>query len=192
MGDLTIEWPDAGAERVADASGRLAEARGALLARPLEDVVGVVGRVIERFRSAERDFGARLVEALPAATGFSAETVASGLEHALAHWDLDAVEALVDLELGPSLRAGRVLRPHAQTSVVLAGSIPMPTLVACLTPLLVRSPALVKTASRDRVTAHLVAECLRDVDAELGACIEVLDFDGDDTPTLDAFLDAPC
>ncbi len=192
MGDLTIHWPDEGAERVGEAAARLAEARGALLARPLEDVVGAVGRVIERFRRADEEDGAKLVEALPAATGFTPETVAVGLELALSQWDLDAVQALVDLELGPSLRAGRALRPHAQTSVVLAGSIPMPTLVAALTPLLVRSPVLVKTASRDRVTAHLVAECLRDVDAELGACLEVVDFDGDDAPTLDAFLDAPC
>lgn len=192
MGELTIEWPDAGIERVAAARGRLEAARGALLARPLGQVVESVGRVLERFRSPDRDFGARLVEALPGATGFSHEVVAAGLEHALAGWDVDAVEALVDLELGPSLRAERVLRPFEQTSVVLAGSIPMPTLVACLTPLLVRSPVLVKTAARDRVTAHLVAECLRDVDAALGSCVEVLDFDGDDGATLDAFLDAPC
>ncbi len=192
MGDLTIEWPDAGVDRVHEATGRLAEARTALLARPLEDVVGIVGQVLERFRSAAHHEGARLVEALPEATGFTAPTIATGLELALAGWDLDAVRALVDLELGPSLRAGRVLRPHAQTSVVLAGSIPMPTLVSCLTPLLVRSPVLAKTASRDRISARLVAECLRDVDAEIGACLEVIDFDGDDTATLDAFLDAPC
>jgi hypothetical protein len=67
----------------------------------------------------------------------------------------------------------------------------MPTLLACLTPLLVRTPALVKTASRDRVTAHLLREGLCEVDAELGACLEVIDFDGDDAATLGAFLDAP-
>jgi len=192
MGDLTIHWPDAGAKRVGDAVARLEAARGAVLARPLEDLVAVVGRVLERFGKADAHFGARLVERLPEATGFETATIARGLEHALAHWDLEAVSGLVDLELGPSLRAGRVLRPHARTSVVLAGGIPMPTLVACLTPLLVRSPVLVKTASRDRVTAHLVAECLRDVDAELGACLEVLDLEGDDEAALDAFLDAPC
>lgn len=192
MSDLTIHWPDEGAERVGEAIARLDEARGALLARPLEDVVQAVGRVLARFADPGEDFGARLVEALPRATGFNTETVAHGLHRALAEWDLDAVAGLVDLELGPSLRAGRVLRPHTRTSVVLAGSIPMPTLLACLTPLLVRSPVLAKTASRDRVTAGLLVECLRDVDAELGACLEVVDLEGDDAAAIGAFLDAPC
>lgn len=192
MGEFTIHWPDAGAEQVGEAAARLDDARGALLARPLEDVVQVVGRALERFADPARDFGLRLVEALPAATGFSKGTVAHGLGYALAGWGLEAVRDLVDLELGPSLRAGRVLRPYARTSVVLAGQIPMPTLLACVAPLLVRSPVLIKTASRDRVTARLVAECLRDVDAELGACLEVLDLAGDDAAGIAAFLDAPC
>jgi hypothetical protein len=84
------------------------------------------------------------------------------------------------------------LRPFATTSVVLGGGIPMPSLLACLAPLLVRSPVLAKTASRDRVTAHLVAECLRAEDADLGRCLAVLDLDGDDEATLDAFLSSPC
>ena len=192
MADLTIHWADAGVVRVREAVGRLTSAREALLARPHADIVDLVGRVLERFHDPSRDFGKKLVDALSDAGAFSRETIGRGLGLALHGWDGDAVRALVDLELAPSLATGRRLHPFERVSVVLGGAIPMPTLLACLTPLLVRSPALVKTASRDRVTAHLLAECLAEEDAELGGCMVALDFDGDDDATLAAFIDAPC
>ena len=80
----------------------------------------------------------------------------------------------------------------AQTSVLLAGSIPMPTITSLMAPLLLHSPVLVKPASRDPVTACLFAECLRDIDPELGAAIEVVAFSSEDATSRQAFLDSEC
>lgn len=192
MAELTIQWPDESAGRVEAAKARLADAREHLLRRPHAEIVDAVGHVLEAFRDPSRGYGARLVEALAETGAFSRPCIERGLQLALDGWDGDAVRGLVELELAPPLRAGRRLRPFAATAVVLGGGIPMPSLVACLAPLLVRSPVLAKTASRDRVTAHLIADCLRAEDAALGACLAVLDFEGDDDAALAAFLDAPC
>jgi len=78
------------------------------------------------------------------------------------------------------------------TGLLLAGCIPMPTLLAMLLPLVLRSPVLVKTSSRDRATARLVASSLARVDAQLGRCIEIVDFPGHDDACSTAFLAADC
>lgn len=192
MAELTIQWPDEAVARVEAAKAGLAAARAHLVQRPHAEIVEAVGRVLEAFRDPTRGYGARLVQALADGGAFSSECVERGLRLALGAWDGEAVHALVELELQPSFGAGRRLRPFDSTAVVLGGGIPMPSLVACLAPLLVRSPVLAKTASRDRVTAHLVADCLRAEDAALGACLAVLDFEGDDDAALAAFADAPC
>jgi len=192
VAELTIRWPDEAVGRVETAKARLAGARDHLLQRPHAEIVDVVGRVLEAFRDPSTGYGVKLVRAVADAGAFSRPCIERGLSLALDAWDGDALRALVELELAPAFRAGRRLRPFAATAVVLGGGIPMPSLVACLTPLLVRSPVLAKTASRDRVTAHLLADCLRAEDAELGACLAVLDFEGDEDAALTAFLDAPC
>ena len=78
------------------------------------------------------------------------------------------------------------------TSVLLAGSIPMPTLLACLSPLVLRSPVLVKSASRDPVTPQLVANSIAEVDAELGRSIAVVEFPGSDVDCMRVFASADC
>jgi hypothetical protein len=78
------------------------------------------------------------------------------------------------------------------TAVVLAGSIPMPTLLAILLPLVLRSPVLVKQSSRDRVTARHIASSVARVDPQLGRCIEVVDFPGSDEACANALLAADC
>jgi hypothetical protein len=87
---------------------------------------------------------------------------------------------------------GTLVTGFETTGVLLAGSIPMPSLLAVLAPLVLRSPVLAKTASRDPVTAPLVARAIAEVDAELGRCIAVTSFAGDDEACSAAFLSADC
>jgi hypothetical protein len=51
---------------------------------------------------------------------------------------------------------------------------------------------LAKTASRDPLTARLFAASLRELDPELGRCLEVVSFPGEDDASTKAFLDAGC
>jgi hypothetical protein len=68
----------------------------------------------------------------------------------------------------------------------------MPTLLAILSPLVLRTPVLAKSASRDPVTAPLVAKSIAEVDPELGACVEIAAFPGGDEESMLALLEADC
>jgi hypothetical protein len=82
--------------------------------------------------------------------------------------------------------------PFASTSVVLGGAIPMPSLLQPMLSLALASPVLVKPASRDPVTARLLADSIAEVDEELGRAIEVVSFPPDDAAGLDRFLGSEC
>jgi hypothetical protein len=78
------------------------------------------------------------------------------------------------------------------TSVLLAGSIPMPTLLSLLLPLLLGSPVLAKPAARDPVTAGLVAASLAEVDPLLGRCLAVHPFRREDEAAASLFFASDC
>ncbi len=193
MSKLTIQWPDAHAEQVEAAKGRLDVARRRLVARSPEGILSVLRTVFDQWRDPDSKWRQRLMAEFPARSGFSPEGVRAGLDLALEHWTGDALAAAVEAELKPG-HAGSPHRisPFSMTSVLLGGAIPMPSLLASVLPLCVQSPALVKSASRDPVTPVLVAESIAEVDPELGRCIEVVSFSGTDGESLDRFLAAEC
>ena len=133
---------------------RLAAAGSGLRNRPREQTVDAFAALLEAWGGPGSAWQQRLVDALPGATGFEATTVREGLARALEHWTGDALREVVAHELG-SLDANA--QGFAQTSVLLAGSIPMPAITSLMAPLLLHSPVLAKPASRDPVTAHLFA-----------------------------------
>jgi Acyl-CoA reductase (LuxC) len=185
---------DAAAIRAA--GQRLREAGRALRLRDARETLAAVGRVLERWRDAGSPWRRRLESELPAATGFSAGTVREGLEQALRGWTAEALADVVSRELGPLQRldaAGPSLASGFElTAVVLAGSIPMPSLLSMLLPLVVGSPVLAKCASRDPVTPPLVASSVAEADAELGRCVEVVRFASDDALATRQLLAAEC
>jgi acyl-CoA reductase LuxC len=171
---------------------RLAALRAAgaeLRQRPAREVIDALAAVLDGWRDPGSDERRALERELPAATGFSAPNVREGLTRALAPWSGDALRRLAERELS---RSGGYARGHGVTSVLLAGAIPMPALLSVIAPLAARSPALVKTAARDPITAPLVARSIAAVDAQLGRCVEVVGFPGADTTCMQAFLSADC
>jgi len=174
----------------------LKEAGARLRRQPAERCVAALARILDRVHAPASPQRLALERELPGATGFSAEVVREGLGLALGSWNGDALLALVDRELGGVSRldagAEGSVCGFDVTSVLLAGAIPMPTLLSLLAPLVLRSPVLAKCAAGDPVTAHHVARWLREVDAELADCLEVLDFPGGDAACTEAFLEASC
>jgi hypothetical protein len=170
--------------------GALRERGLGLRERPRREIVDRLAQVLESWRDPGSRWRVELEERLPAATGFGPECVHEGLERALASWSGDALRALVERELcsGPRTRH----TGFGVTALLLAGSIPMPTLLAMLGPLILGSPLLVRAASRDRVTAGLVRGSIAEVDPELGACIEEVRFHHSDEDALEAFLETDC
>lgn len=162
----------------------------ALRQRSRKDIVDCLAQVLESWRDSSSPWRRELEAELPGVSGFHRDTVREGLERALAGWTGDALRALVERELGSDART--CYTGFGATALLLAGSIPMPTLLAMLTPLVLGSPVLVRAASRDPITADLVARSIAEVDTDLGACIDLVHFDHSDKEALEAFLEADC
>jgi Acyl-CoA reductase (LuxC) len=177
--------PDALRARLAALRAAGEELRG----RPARSVIDALAAVLDRWRDPASPERRALERDLPAATGFSAPNVREGLARGLAPWSGDALRSLAERELACG---GGLARGYDVTAVLLAGAIPMPTLLSVIAPLAVRSAALVKTAARDPITAPLVARSIAAIDGPLGRCVEVVGFPGTDATCLEVFLSGEC
>jgi len=183
---------DAGPGDVRAAFEWLREGRAGLGALSDDDLTEAVAAVFEGFRDRSTPWRRRLEEALPEAAGFHPATVARGLDDALRGFTRGAVRAMAVREREIARAGHASVSGFECTAVVLGGAIPMPSLLSCTLPLLLRSPVLAKTASRDPVTAPLLAAALADADPRLGRCLAVLSFAGEDVEATGALLAAPC
>ena len=171
---------------------RLRNAGHALRRRPAGASLDSLCRLLDTWRDPRSQWHRELVAELPQSTGFSQQTVQRGLDLALEEWTGAALRELVEAELGSVGRSDGRLAGFDVTSVVLAGSIPMPSLLSLIAPLAVRSPVLAKCASRDLVTAPLVIASIAETDPELGDCIEMVSFPAADPERMGAFCEADC
>jgi hypothetical protein len=189
MSRLEIEWPDEGVERVRAARGRLAQSAGILRALSFEERLAAVARVLGDWTAADSPWRRQLIESLAAETPFELGTVAEGLESALRAWE---PETLIQCARRELVGGGRVLAPFEWTTVLSGGSIPMPTILSSLLPLVLGSPVMLRETSKDPVTAGLLARSLAARDERLARCFEFLTFSVDDRPAFEAALEAPC
>jgi hypothetical protein len=178
---------------------RLAELREAgaeLRRRPVRETLDALAAVLDGWRANDSPWRRDLALELPGATGFSAPVVAEGLRLGLDSWSGEKLLELVARELGPVGRldsaAPGMVSGFDTTALFLAGAIPMPTLLALIAPLALRSPVLAKVASRDPVTPRQVARSIAECDALLGECVACVEFARDDGGSSDALLAADC
>jgi hypothetical protein len=184
----------------------LRDAGRGLRRRPARETLDGLCRVLDGWSDPDSSWRKQLALALPSAAGFSPENVREGLARGLAGWNGASLRALVESEIGSAAIDGggargaadrdaggmRIASGFGVTSLVLAGSIPMPTLLALVAPLALRSPVLARCAARDPVTAPLVARSVAEVDAKLGACVDVVTFPSSDAASMSALLGADC
>jgi hypothetical protein len=175
---------------------RLREAGEGLRKRSISDLVDVLGVVLDGWRDPNSAWRKDLESRLPAATGFFKPLIRKGLEQALDGWTSETLRALATRELGPlqdlETASNSRVSGFDLTAVLLAGSIPMPSLLAIIAPLVVRSTVLAKPAARDPITPMLVARSIAEVDPELGRCVEVAQFGGSNEDCMNALLQADC
>jgi len=171
---------------------RVREAGYELRRRSTSDTLDALCRVLDAWRDPRSRWRSELEAELPAASGFSRPTVQRGLALALEAWSGDALRELVASELGDGASPRQHVRGFDSTAVVLAGSIPMPSLLSLIAPLALRSPVLAKSASRDPVTAPLVSASISDIDPKLGDCVELVSFPASDPERMGAFCEADC
>jgi hypothetical protein len=183
-------------DEIAEHLAHLRDAGEQLKKRPFGEVLDLLGAVLDGWRDPNSGWRRDLEERLPSATGFTAPLVREGLRRALDDWTSDALRELATRELGPidaiDAASGRRVSGFDTTAVLLAGSIPMPSLLALIAPLAMRSPVIAKPASRDPLTPHLVARSIAETDAELGRCIWIASFDAANEDCTRALLEADC
>jgi hypothetical protein len=198
MSDLDFRWPDEAAERVRAARERLAIAGRPLRARSLPDRLAAVARVLEDWTKADSPWRRELLESFSDTSPFSRGTVTEGLESALRAWDparfVDAAERELAcvLDARDGARPTRMLAPFEWTAVLAGGTIPMPTLLSSLLPLVLGSPVLLRETSKDPVTGGLIARSLAERDASLARAFETIEFPAEDGEALAILLSAPC
>lgn len=183
-------------EAVAARLEELREAGAKLRRRPARETLDVLERVVESWRDPESPWRRALDRELPAATGFSPAGVREGAARGFGTWSGEALRAVVAREIGGAEAIAGTSTPLVSgfetTAVVLAGQLPMPTVLAMLLPLVLRSPVLAKPASRDSVTPRLAARSVAETDAELGRCVAVVAFESGDEACTRALLAADC
>lgn len=181
---------------IRDRLARLRDAGAALRRRGARARIDALARVLDGWRDARSPWRSALEAELPAATGFSPEMVREGLARGLDAWSGEALHALVAAELGgDAALAGEgplAASGFGTSAAILAGAIPMPTLLALVAPLALGSPVLARASARDPVTPRLVARSLAETDPELGRCVEVVSFESASQPLVDALLEAEC
>lgn len=184
----------AAAEAVREALARARRAGAKLAVRPARERLEVLGRWLDDLADAGSATRRRLERELPGATGYTPEVVREGLARGLAPFTGDALHALVEAELGGALAPGAARRAtgFAATAQLLGGGVPTATVPALLAPLVLGSPVVAKPAVHDPVTAPCLAAALRELDPELGACLEVVAFRGEEEAPLAALLEAEC
>jgi len=193
MTRLDFNWPDAAGEIVRVARGRLAVAVESLRRAPFEQRLQTVASVIDSWSRVDSPWRRELSDQLAAQSTLDARTLDEGLESALRAWHRDRFVACARREIAAATQSGWLaLAPFACTSVLAGGSIPMPTLLSGLLPLVLGSPVLLRETSQDPVTGSLLARSIADCDEALARCLEVVRFPVEDASAMEAFLQSPC
>lgn len=192
MSHLEIVWPDATLEQVRAARGRLECAGEALREMSLEQRLQSTAHVLESWTAPDSPWRRELATAFAADSPFHENTVREGLEAALRAWKPDELVGCARRELSAVNHSNElVLSPFDWTAVLAGGTVPMPTILSVLLPLILGSPVLLREASNDRSTAALLKRSLDAQNPTLARAFEHLTFAADDV-AMNLLLEAPC
>jgi hypothetical protein len=163
-----------------------------LAERSTASLIRVLSGVAESWLQRDYPFRQLALEEGPRATGFSAATLAWGLDAFFRQINADNLHALVTQELGDAQRLDGFSATHADNAAqraavvhgpeflvhIAAGQLPNPVFLSILLGVLVRAAQFVKCASGASLLPRLFAHSLYDADAKLGACLEVAEWRG--------------
>ena len=181
---------------VALAAGRAAAAGTALQALPVDDVIAAIDAVARRFLDEADPLRREALQWLPEVTGYSPAMSALVLDRMAEDWTEPALRRLLRAEFrdyhalerfvrhAPGQRARAI--PPRLAFHVLAGNVPGVGVTSLVRGLLVRAPALCKTAHGEPVLPVLFAQALAGQNADLGQAVAVAYWPGGD-----AALEAP-
>ncbi|PWU12729.1 MAG: hypothetical protein C5B50_20925 [Verrucomicrobia bacterium] len=175
--------------------------------RSTRSLVDLLDGLAEDWLKENFPFRAMALEQGPAATGFSAATLAAGLDsffkqltkenlHSLLEQDLGHVDRLDELCATTPEREGsrssKAVGPEFLFHIT-AGGLPSPALSSIILGLLVRSAQFVKCASGASLVPRLFAHSLYETEPKLGACLELAEWPGGSAQLEEVlFAEADC
>ncbi len=143
----------------------------------------------------------------PAATGFSPETLAAGLENFFKRFTPENFNDLLTQELGHAQRLEKFVgtsteERHSRTAMAIgpellahiaAGNLPNPAFMSLALGLILRSAQFMKCASGSSFLPRLFAHSIYHEDPKLGSCIEIAEWRGGSMPLENALhAEADC
>ncbi len=163
-----------------------------LAVRDTPSILRTLVRTADDWLSDDYPFRKLALKEGPAHTGFSAHTIATGLDNFFRQLTGENLEALLAQELGTIQRLdafsasnsdGRTRRMALATGPELlghitAGSVPNPAFTAIVLGLLTRSAQFIKCARGGAYLPRLFLHSLYGSEPKLGACIEIAEWRG--------------
>ncbi len=160
--------------------------------RSTRSLINVLSHVTQHWLNPEFPFRKLALAEGPNATGFSRQTLASGLDDFFKQLTPEAFQSLLEQDLGhaerldqltvsapeqTANRASIAIAPELMVHIA-AGNLPNPTLMSMILGVLARSAQFVKCASGTALLPRLFAHSLYDAEPKLGACLEVAEWRG--------------
>jgi hypothetical protein len=173
-----------------------------LAGRPTQSLIRVLSQLARDWLEPEFPFRKLVLADGPKATGFSAATLAAGLDDFFAALTLEEnLELLLLQDLGHPQRLENLTASEVEQNCdrasfvrgpellvqVTGGVLPNPTLLSMLLGLLARSAQFVKCATGSGYIPRLFAHSLYQAEPKLGACLEIAEWKGG-TQTLETVL----
>ena len=178
-----------------------------LLRRSTDGMVKLLCEVAESWLRPENMFRKLALEAGPAETGFSRQTLAKGLDNFFSQFTPENFHALLIQEFGDAKRLDKFVATRAEENCnraamaigpeflvhIAAGNIPNPALMSIVLGLLTRSAQFVKCASGSAFLPRLFAHSIYAADPKLGACLEIVAWQGGNAALENVlFAEADC
>lgn len=196
------------ASMVSEACQTLKRNREQFLARrSTQSLVRVLCDTAENWLQADYPFRQLALKPGPTASGFSATTLAGGLDKFFKQITPENLDALLVQEFGHAGRldemnttadeqkAGRAAMANGPELLVhiASGNLPNPALMSIVLGLLVRSAQFVKCASGASLLPRLFAHSLYAAEPKLAACLELAEWRGGNVDLENAlFAEADC
>lgn len=163
-------------------------------------VIALLARVAEDWLEPDNPFRRRALEEGPAATGFSRETLARGLDDFFGSVTEESLRALVIQDVGHPHRLERPLATGSETDEgrralaqgpellvhITGGVLPNPAITSLMLGLLTRSAQFMKCARGTSLLPRLFAHSLRELAPKIASTIEIAEWRGGNEPLEDA------
>lgn len=187
---------------VTDACQSLRRNRQQFLAtKSTTSIIRLLADLAELWQQADYPFRQRALEEGPAETGFSAATLAAGLDGFFKQITVETLQGLIQQDLGTLQRLDGFSQSHGEIQErrsswargpellvhIAAGNLPNPALTSLLLGLLTRSSQFMKCAQGGALIPRLFAHSLYDAEPKLASCLEIAQWPGG-SETLESAL----